>query len=106
VYNEIENGGILLAESTNFLTYKGKPLVRCGNIIYYGNLADKCIVFMIVTATTQQNGMEVATNVRFELQYTNPAMKASERVIKTGEKGSLYAALDVASIWLTRALEE
>lgn len=91
---------------SSFLTYKGKPLVRCGNILYYGSLADKCVVFMIVTSTRQQNGMEVATNVKFELQYTDPSMKASERVIKTGEKDSLYAALDVASIWLTRALEE
>ena len=26
------------------LTYKGRPLVRCGNDIYYGNMKDPYIV--------------------------------------------------------------
>ena len=30
----------------NILTYKGKPLVRQGRFIFYGNPDDKCILFM------------------------------------------------------------
>ena len=29
---------------SNFLTYKGKPLVRKGNEIYYGDMSEKYIV--------------------------------------------------------------
>lgn len=31
-------------------------------------------------------------------------MKSRDRVVKKSEKDSLYAAMDVASVWLERAL--
>ena len=37
------------------LTYKGRPLVRCGNEIYYGSLADPYVVFMQVLTTKEEN---------------------------------------------------
>ena len=30
------------------LTYKGRPLVRCKNDIYYGSLSDPYVIFMQV----------------------------------------------------------
>ena len=39
-----------------------------------------------------------------ELQLTDPELKSRDRVIKKSEKDSLYAAIDVASVWLERAL--
>ena len=48
--------------------------------------------------------MEVADKVIVQLQYTDPDLKSRDRVIKKNEKESLYAAMDVASVWLERAL--
>ena len=39
------------------LTYKGRPLVRCGNEIYYGSLSDPYVVFMQVLTTKEENCM-------------------------------------------------
>ena len=35
-----------MAEKKEFLTYKGKPLVRQGNTIYYGDMADDYVIMM------------------------------------------------------------
>jgi arginyl-tRNA synthetase len=48
--------------------------------------------------------MEVATKVAVQLQLTDPELKSRDRVVKKSEKNSLYAAMDVASVWLDRAL--
>lgn len=39
-----------------------------------------------------------------QLQLTDSNLKSRDRVIKKSEKDSLYAAMDVAAIWLDRAL--
>ena len=31
-------------QESPFPTYKGKPLVRCGDVIYYGSMKDKYVV--------------------------------------------------------------
>ena len=33
------------------LTYKGRPLVRCGNDIYYGSMKDPFVVYLQVLST-------------------------------------------------------
>ena len=38
-------GMIPMAEK-EFSTYKGKPLVRCGDEIYYGSMEDKYVIRM------------------------------------------------------------
>ena len=39
-----------MAEKKEFLTYKGKPLVRQGNTIYYGDMADDYVIMMQILA--------------------------------------------------------
>ena len=46
----------------------------------------------------------MATKVSVQLQLTDPNLKSRDRVVKKSEKDSLYAAMDVAAIWLDRAL--
>lgn len=46
----------------------------------------------------------MATKVSVQLQLTDPDLKSRDRVVKKTEKDSLYAAMDVASVWLERAL--
>ena len=46
----------------------------------------------------------MADRVSVQLQLTDPDLKSRDRVVKKSEKDSLYAAMDVASVWLERAL--
>ena len=86
------------------LVYKGHPLRRKDNIIYFGSMADKYIIMMQILETKKVEDMEVATKVAVQLQLTDPELKSRDRVVKKSEKNSLYAAMDVASAWLDRAL--
>ena len=86
------------------LEYKGHPLRRKDNLIYYGSMSDKYIIMLQVTDTQKVKDLDVATRVVVQLQYTDPDLKSRDRVVKKTEKDSLYAAIDVAAVWLDRAL--
>ena len=86
------------------LTYKGQPLRRKDSLIYYGSMAEKYIFMLQVLDQKKENDMDVATKVSVQLQLTDPDLKSRDRVVKKTEKDSLYAAMDVASVWLERAL--
>lgn len=92
------------ATGGQMLEYRGRPLRRLDNILYYGSMADKYIIMMQVTDTKKVDDMDVATRVSVQLQLTDPDLKSRDRVVKKTEKGGLYAAMDVASVWLERAL--
>ena len=87
-----------------FSTYKGKPLVRCGDEIYYGSMADKYIVFLQINSSSKKGDLPLSDKIKVELQLTDPDIKSRDRVVKKSEKESLYAAMDVAAVWLERAL--
>lgn len=86
------------------LTYKGHPLRRKDNLIYYGSMADKYIIALQVLATQKEGDMDVASKVSVQLQLTDPDLKSRDRVVKKSEKANLYDAMDVGAIWLERAL--
>ena len=86
------------------LSYKGRPLRRKDNLIYYGSMADKYIIMLQVLASQKVDDLDVASKVSVQLQLTDPDLKSRDRVVKKTEKDSLYAAIDVASVWLERAL--
>ncbi|MDR0381791.1 MAG: hypothetical protein LBH86_07375 [Oscillospiraceae bacterium] len=86
------------------LIYKGHPLMRKDNLVYYGSMAEKYIIMMQVLDTKKVNDLDVATRVSIQLQLTDPDIKSRDRVVKKTEKEGLYNAMDVASVWLERAL--
>ena len=86
------------------LTYKGRPLMRKDNMIYYGSMADSHIIMLQILETKQVNGQDVASRVSVQLQLTDPAAKSRDRIVKKSEKPGLYDALDVGCVWLERAL--
>ena len=90
--------------ATNALEYKGHPLRRKDNLIYFGDMADKYIVQLQIMDTKKVKDLDVATRVSVQLQLTDPDIRTKDRVVKKSEKDSLYAAMDLASIWLDRAL--
>lgn len=86
------------------LSYKGHPLRRKDNLIYYGTMAEKYIIMLQILDTKKVDDLDVATKVAVQLQLTDPDLKSRDRVVKKSEKDSLYSAMDVASVWLERAL--
>ena len=90
--------------ATNALEYKGHPLRRKDNLIYFGDMSDKYIVQLQIMDTKKVKDLDVATRVSVQLQLTDPDIRTKDRVVKKSEKDSLYAAMDLASIWLERAL--
>lgn len=86
--------------------YKNKPLVRCGNIIYYGNMYEKYVIMMQIENFKDFQDKKVAGTIQIQLMATDPDLRARDRIIKKTQKDGLYNALDIGSIWLSRQLEE
>lgn len=93
-------------DQPKFPMYKGKPLVRCGDVIYYGSMKDKYVVKLEIKSKKKVQDMEVADRVTVQLMYTDPNIRARKQIVKTSEKEGLYLAMDIADAWLTRALAE
>ena len=93
-----------MAEEKASLMYKGHPLMRKDNLIYYGSMADSHIVMLQILESKKVGDEEVASKVSIQLQLTDPAVKSRDRIVKKSEKDGLYTALDLGSIWLERAL--
>lgn len=88
------------------LTYKGKPLVRSGNVLYYGDMTEKCVVMLQILSTKTKGDMQVADRVQVQLLLTDPEVRMKDRILKKSEKNGLYNAMDIGSIWLERTLAE
>ena len=93
-------------DQPKFPTYKGKPLVRCGDVIYYGSMKDKYVVKLEIKSKKKVQDMDVTDRVTVQLMYTDPNIRARKQIVKTSEKEGLYLAMDIADAWLTRALAE
>lgn len=95
-----------MAENTPFLMYKGRPLVRSGNVLYYGSMAEKYVIVMQILSTKDENDMTMAEKIQIQLMLTDEEVRMKDRIVKKSEKIGLYNAMDIGSIWLERALNE
>ncbi len=92
-----------MAEQTG-LTYKGHPLMRKDNLVYYGSMADQYIVILQILESKDFQDVQLATKVSVQLQLTDQTVRPKDRIVKKGEKDGFYTALDVGCVWLERAL--
>jgi len=88
---------------SKYLTYKDKPLVRCKNIIYYGDYKDNYVTKLEIKNTENQADIKTATEVSIKLISTDPDLDAKKRLIKASKKHSLAEAIDTAESWLNFA---
>ncbi|MBE6923911.1 MAG: hypothetical protein E7466_01555 [Ruminococcaceae bacterium] len=93
-----------MAEEKAVLMYKGHPLMRKDNLVYYGSMADSHIVMLQILETKKMGDADIATRVSVQLQLTDPSARSRDRVVKKSEKAGFYTALDVGCVWLNRAL--
>ncbi len=93
-------------EVSKFFTYKGKPLVRCGDIIYFGDMNDNYVVKLTIQSKKKYKDMDIADKVAVQLMSTDFNINGKKQIVKSSTKTTLYLALDIANVWLTRALSE
>ncbi len=84
------------------LNYKGKPLVRCGSTLYYGDMADQYVAHIQIKTTKKVGDLEMADKVAVQIINTDETLPLKERVVNSTEKTGLYEAIHIADIWLSR----
>lgn len=91
-------------QKQEFSTYKGRPLVRCGDELYYGNMQEPYVIRLLIKSKKEVKGVELPDKVTVQLMATDPDLSPRKQLLKTSEKSGLYLAMDIADIWLERAL--
>lgn len=89
-----------------FLTYKGKPLVRCGKTIYYGNMSDPYVACLQIQSDKEFKDISLSEKVFIQIIKTDPEVSPKEKIVKKSEKVGLFNALDLGSVWLERELKK
>lgn len=97
-----------MAKKEKYLMYKGHPLVRQGSIIFYGSIADKYIIMMQILEDEPYEGKseDIMHAKRVAVQLQKNGDNVSDRIVKETEKQGMWQAMEIASIWLERALRE
>jgi len=88
------------------LQFKGRPLVRCDKTIYYGDMGDKYVAMLQILGEEKVGEELLPSKVSVQIWSTDDELRPRDRVIKKTEKSNLYDALNIASIWLERQLDQ
>ena len=86
--------------------YKGKPLVRQGQFLFYGFPDDKYILFMNILESKKVGSVDIATRVLVQIQSTDNDVSFNDKIIKQCEKRNFYDAFEIGVIWLERELKK
>lgn len=85
-----------------YLEYKGKPLVREGDTICYGDMSEKCILILEIMSYKKVDSNDVPDKILIQIIDS----KDSGKIIKQGSKEGLYEAFTLGCIWLDQALKK
>ena len=88
-----------------FLEYKGKPLVRKDNEIYYGDMSENSVVRFEILSYKKDGKLDIADKVSVQLLDSNTDLDMKDRIKKDSVKDNLFDALDLGFTWLERALK-
>lgn len=81
-----------------FLEYKGKPLVRSNDVVYYGDMNDEYVIRFTVLDSQSAGDIKLSKRIKIDLvKSTN-----REIAVKSSEKNGFYEAMDLGHIWLNR----
>lgn len=88
--------------SGKYLEYRGKPLVREGDTICYGDMSEKCILILEIMSYKESKGVKVPDKILIQIIDS----KDPSKIIKQGSKSGLYEAFSLGSVWLEHALKK
>lgn len=83
------------------LYYRGFPLIRSGNTIFYGSAGDAFAAKLTIKDTKKIADEEVPNRIMVQLLPKNPNDVAKAR---KGDYIGFYEALDTAHVWLMDVL--
>mgnify|MGYP007129628948 FL=1 len=89
-----------------FFEYKGRPLVRSGNTIYYGDMNDAYVVCLTIKNAEEYKNITLAGDITIQLLATDESLSPKDRIVKKSEKKGLFTALDLGATWLERQLKK
>ncbi len=87
--------------NNKLLFYRGFPLIRSGNTIFYGSAGDAFAAKLTIKETKKIADEEVPNKIMVQLLPKNPADVAKAR---KGDYIGFYEARDTAHVWLTDVL--
>ena len=88
--------------SGKYLEYKGKPLVREGDTICYGDMSDKCILVLEIMSYKKYEGNDIPDQIYIQIIDS----KDPNKIIKQAQKTGLYEAFTYGVVWLEQALKK
>ena len=89
--------------SGKYLEYKGKPLVREGDTICYGDMnTDKCILILEIMSYKDVGNNKIPDKILIQIIDS----KDPGKIIKQGSKDGLYEAFSLGTVWLDQALKK
>ena len=95
----------MAAKKVKEFTYKGKPVYRKGNVIYYGDLSKDLILVLEVAESEKMGDYDISKKVKFHIQ-DNTGEIGKGINYRSGERSNLYEAFDIGAWWLQDALDE
>ena len=88
--------------SGKYLEYKGKPLVREGDTICYGDMSEKFILILEIMSYKQYEGNEIPDNILIQIIDS----KDPNNIIKQATQKGLHDAFTYGTLWLDQALKK
>ena len=80
-----------------FVEYKGRPLVRQGEEIFYGDLSEKFYIYMMIMTDKDENGDSVPDKIMVQLVESDTKRPSNQKIV-VGFK----EAFEFADAWLER----
>lgn len=87
--------------SGKYLEYKGRPLVREGHTICYGDMNEKCILILEIMSYKKVGDEELPDKIIIQVIDS----KDPNKIIRQGQKEGLHDAFSMGLIWLEMALK-
>lgn len=85
-----------------YLEYKGKPLVREGETICYGDMTDPCILILEIMSYKKTDEGELPDKILIQVVDS----KDQSKILRQGSKDGLYEAFNLGLIWLEHELKK
>ena len=88
--------------SGKYLEYKGKPLVREGNTICYGDMTDKCVLLLEIMSYKKTDDGELPDKIL--IQVIDP--QDPTKILRQGSKIGLYEAFSLGLVWYEHEMKK
>ena len=88
--------------SGKYLEYKGRPLVREGDTICYGDMSEKCILILEIISYKETDGKKLPDKIMIQVIDS----KDPNKIIRQGSYTGLHDAFSMGEIWLEQALQQ